>query len=84
MTVDTNAIAFPPELKSHEARDFIREVAALCQPSEIDFCDGSEQEYQQLCNRLVEAGTFVRLNAEHQLNPGDILLMGQQLFRVDI
>ncbi len=29
-------------------------------------------------------GTFVRLRAEHTLMPGDILLMGQQLFRVDI
>lgn len=29
-------------------------------------------------------GTFVRLSREHTLTPGDILLMGQQLFRVDI
>jgi predicted component of type VI protein secretion system len=28
-------------------------------------------------------GTFVRLSAEHHLSNGDILLMGQQLFRVD-
>ncbi len=29
-------------------------------------------------------GTFVRLQAEHALMPGDVLLMGQQLFRVDM
>ncbi len=29
-------------------------------------------------------GTFVRLRSEHALTPGDILLMGQQLFRVDM
>lgn len=29
-------------------------------------------------------GTFVRLSRDHALSPGDILLMGQQLFRVDI
>lgn len=29
-------------------------------------------------------GTFVRLTTEQQLGPGDILLMGQQLFRVDL
>jgi pSer/pThr/pTyr-binding forkhead associated (FHA) protein len=28
-------------------------------------------------------GTFVRLRAEHQVGPTDILLMGQQLFRID-
>ncbi len=29
-------------------------------------------------------GTFVRLSADHVLQPGDVLLMGQQLFRVDM
>jgi pSer/pThr/pTyr-binding forkhead associated (FHA) protein len=29
-------------------------------------------------------GTFIRLRAEHVLTPGDVLLMGQQLFRVDM
>lgn len=29
-------------------------------------------------------GTFVRLSADHALSPGDVLLMGQQLFRVDM
>jgi pSer/pThr/pTyr-binding forkhead associated (FHA) protein len=29
-------------------------------------------------------GTFVRLRAEHVLTPGDVMLMGQQLFRVDM
>lgn len=29
-------------------------------------------------------GTFIRLSSEQQLHPGDILLMGQQLFRVDM
>ena len=28
-------------------------------------------------------GTFLRLRAEHQVLPGDVLLMGQQLFRID-
>lgn len=28
-------------------------------------------------------GTFVRLGSEHPVNPGEILLMGQQVFRVD-
>jgi pSer/pThr/pTyr-binding forkhead associated (FHA) protein len=29
-------------------------------------------------------GTFIRLRAEHVLAPGDVLLMGQQLFRIDM
>jgi phosphoenolpyruvate carboxykinase (GTP) len=68
MTVDPNAIDFPSELKSDEAKDFIREVVALCEPSDVYFCDGSEEEYQKLCSRLVEAGTFVKLNEEKRPN----------------
>ena len=68
MTVDPNAIDFPSELKSDEAKDFIREVVALCEPECVYFCDGSEEEYETLCNRLVEAGTFVKLNEEKRPN----------------
>ncbi len=68
MTVDPNAIKFPPELKSEQAKDFIREVVALCKPADIYFCDGSEEEYSMLCNRLVEAGTFVKLDEAKRPN----------------
>jgi phosphoenolpyruvate carboxykinase (GTP) len=37
-------------------------VAALTQPDEIYWCDGSEEEWQTITSRLVEAGTFVRLS----------------------
>ena len=68
MTIDPTAIDFPAELKSEEARQFITEVVTLCEPADIHFCDGSEEEYSVLCNRLVEAGTFVRLNEEKRPN----------------
>jgi phosphoenolpyruvate carboxykinase (GTP) len=68
MPVDSNAIDFPSELKSDQAKDFIKEVVALCEPESVYFCDGSEEEYTSLCNRLVEAGTFVKLNEEKRPN----------------
>jgi phosphoenolpyruvate carboxykinase (GTP) len=68
MPVDPNAIDFPSELKSDQAKDFIKEVVALCEPESVYFCDGSEEEYTSLCNRLVEAGTFVKLNEEKRPN----------------
>ncbi|HEY3293041.1 MAG TPA: phosphoenolpyruvate carboxykinase (GTP) [Candidatus Nanopelagicaceae bacterium] len=40
---------------------WVDEVAALTQPDEIYWCDGSEQEWEQITSELVEAGTFVRL-----------------------
>jgi len=68
MTVDPDAIDFPASLRSEEARSFIREVAALCTPASIHFCDGSDEEYAMLCNRLVEAGTFVKLDEAKRPN----------------
>jgi phosphoenolpyruvate carboxykinase (GTP) len=43
-------------------RAWVDEVAALSQPDEIHWCDGSEAEYDRLAQRLVQAGTFQRLS----------------------
>ncbi len=41
---------------------WIDEIAALTQPDKIYWCDGSDDEYRRLCNELVAAGTFHKLN----------------------
>src|ERR1700680_2175084 len=41
---------------------WVEEVAALTQPDEIHWCDGSAEEFDQLAQTLVEAGTFERLS----------------------
>ena len=50
---------------------WIKEIEALCKPNAIHICDGSQEEYDSLCEELVEAGTFIRLNPE--LRPGCFL-----------
>ena len=47
---------------------WVREVAEVTQPDRVAFADGSEEEYTALCERLVEAGTFKRLNPQKQPN----------------
>jgi phosphoenolpyruvate carboxykinase (GTP) len=39
-------------------------MAELCQPDNIHWVDGSEAEYDYLCDELVKRGTFIRLNQE--------------------
>src|SRR5438270_8568938 len=43
-------------------RAWVEEVAALTQPDDIHWCDGSAEEYDQLAKQMVEAGTFERLS----------------------
>ncbi len=41
---------------------WVEEVAELTQPDAIYWCDGSAEEYDELCERLITAGTFERLS----------------------
>src|SRR5579859_7661051 len=43
---------------------WVEKMADLCRPDSIHWVDGSQEEYDFLCDRLVEAGTFTRLNEE--------------------
>jgi phosphoenolpyruvate carboxykinase (GTP) len=43
---------------------WVKKMAALCQPERIHWVDGSPAEYDALCDELVAAGTFTRLNAK--------------------
>jgi phosphoenolpyruvate carboxykinase (GTP) len=43
-------------------RAWVEEVAGLTQPDDIYWCDGSAEEYDQLAQTLIDAGTFERLS----------------------
>ncbi len=47
---------------------WVEKMADLCQPEHIHWVDGSQQEYDTLCQKLVKTGTFLKLN--QQLWPG--------------
>jgi phosphoenolpyruvate carboxykinase (GTP) len=48
--------------------DWVTEVAALTQPDEVVWCDGSAEEYDRLCELLVKNGTFTRLSEAKRPN----------------
>ena len=47
---------------------WVKEMATLCQPDNIYWCDGTAQEYARLCNELVKKGTFIKLNPKKRPN----------------
>src|SRR5271165_5213471 len=57
------AIASPPTTNKHLIR-WVEKMADLTQPKHIHWVDGSQAEYDAICQELVDAGTFLRLNEE--------------------
>ncbi len=62
--------------KNGKLKDWVNEIAALCEPKDVWLCDGSEQEYHALCQKMVESGSFIKLKRPGSFlarsNPDDV------------
>src|SRR2546428_13404065 len=77
----------PAQTNNAKLGAWVEEVASLTQPDAIHWCDGSAEEYEELCQALVDAGTFERLSDAKRPNsylalsdPGDVARVEDRTF----
>ena len=63
----------PAYVKHQRLMDWVARMAALTEADDVYWCDGSKAEYDRLCQKLVDGGTFKRLNP--QLRPDSYLAL---------
>ena len=68
--------------------EWVEHWAAILRPASVEWCDGSDAEYGELCDRLVATGTFVPLNPQKRPNSfyarsdvGDVARVGGGVLR---
>src|SRR5258708_40191778 len=73
--------------KNRRFLQWVEEFAALATPGRIEWCDGSAEEYDRLCQVLVDSGTFKRLSDAKRPNsylglsdPGDVARVEDRTF----
>jgi phosphoenolpyruvate carboxykinase (GTP) len=67
--------------------EWVKKIAELTMPDSVVWCDGSQSEYDQMSQLLVERGTFIPLNPEKRPNsflartdPADVARVEERTF----
>ena len=58
MSIPSNFSSLGSSPIKGEIDGWVRQIASQCEASAIHWCDGSQQEYNILCQQLVKKGTL--------------------------
>ena len=77
----------PATTSNQKLKDWVDQWAEVLQPDHIEWCDGSEEEWDRLTQLMVEGGTFTRLDEARRPNsflavsdPGDVARVEDRTF----
>ncbi len=67
-TAPSPDVAAPAWVRHPRLISWVQEIAALTKPASVHWCDGSQAEYDTLCEQMVKSGTLMRLNPAKRPN----------------
>ncbi|UNU73141.1 phosphoenolpyruvate carboxykinase (GTP) [Moraxella nasovis] len=64
----TAQVAAPNFVRHQSLINWVNDIAKLTKPAKIEWCDGSDEEYNRLINLMIDNGTMIKLNDEKHPN----------------
>jgi phosphoenolpyruvate carboxykinase (GTP) len=59
---------FPNYVKNEKLKNWVKDIATLCKPDGVHWCEGSEEEYDAMFDLMLNSGTATRLNEKKRPN----------------
>jgi phosphoenolpyruvate carboxykinase (GTP) len=86
VTPETEVFSGKP-IRHARLAQWVDEVARLCQPDRVQWCDGSQQEYQLMLRLMIQAGVAIPINPQKRpncvlvrSNPADVARVEDRTF----